>query len=61
VGADESPGFLSQTEIYTKHLKAHGVPVIEVPLPGHDHFSAWNEVMDPSRPLTKAVLKMMGL
>jgi arylformamidase len=61
VGAEESPGFLSQTEIYTKHLKAHGVPVIEVPLPGHDHFSAWNEVMDPSRPLTKAVLKMMGL
>lgn len=61
VGADESPGFLSQTEIYTKHLKASGVPVTEVPLPGHDHFSAWNEVMDPSRPLTKAVLKMMGL
>ncbi len=60
VGSAESPGFLSQTEVYTKHLKAKGVPVIEVDLPGMDHFAAWNEVMDAKTPLFKAVTKMMG-
>jgi arylformamidase len=61
VGGAEPIGFQSQTEIYKKHLKAKGVPVIEVDLPGMDHFAAWNEVMDPKTPLTKAVLKLMGL
>ena len=61
VGGAEPQGFLSQTAVYTAHLKAKGVPVIEVDLPGLDHFAAWNAVMDAERPLTKAVLKLMGL
>jgi arylformamidase len=61
VGGAESAGFLSQTQVYKAHLKANKVPVIEVDLPGMDHFAAWNEVMDAKTPLTKAVLKLMGL
>ena len=61
VGGAEAVGFLTQTAAYKAYLKAKGVPVIEVDLPGMDHFAAWNEVMDPATPMTKAVLKMMGL
>ena len=61
VGGAEAAGFLSQTEAYKAYLKAKGLPVTVVDLPGMDHFAAWNEIMDAKTPLAKAVLKMMGL
>ena len=61
VGGGEVPGFLTQSAAYVEYLRSKGQPVELVDLPGLDHFAAWNEVMDPKRPLTKAVLKMMGL
>lgn len=61
VGGAEAAGFLSQNAAYTAYLKAKGLPVTVVDLPGMDHFAAWNEIMDAKTPLAKAVLKMMGL
>ncbi len=61
VGGAEPEGFLSQTRAYKAMLESKGVPVTSVDLPGLDHFAAWNEIMNPSAPLTKAVLKQMGL
>lgn len=61
VGGAEPAGFLSQTAAYKAHLKANGLPVIEVDLPGMDHFVAWNEVMNAKTPLARAVLALMGL
>ena len=61
VGGAEAVGFLTQTAAYQAYLKAKGVPVTAVDLPGMDHFAAWNEIMDAKTPLAKAVFKMMGL
>jgi arylformamidase len=61
VGSSEPEGFLSQTRAYRAMLEARGVPVTTVDLPGMDHFAAWNEIMNPQAPLTRAVLAQMGL
>jgi arylformamidase len=61
VGGAEPEGFSAQTRAYKAMLEAKGVPVTQVELPGLDHFAAWNEIMNPAAPLTRAVLKQMGL
>jgi arylformamidase len=61
VGGSEPEGFVSQTRAYRAMLQARGVPVTTVDLPGMDHFAAWNEIMNPEAPLTRAVLAQMGL
>ncbi|MGH7004635.1 MAG: alpha/beta hydrolase [Alphaproteobacteria bacterium] len=61
VGGAEVPGFLSNSAAYAAYMKSKGQPVEIVDLPGMDHFGAWNEIMNPRAPLTKAVMKMMGL
>ena len=61
VGGAEVPGFLTNSAAYVEYRKSKGLPTEVVDLPGLDHFAAFNEIMDPKRPLTKAVLKMMGL
>lgn len=61
VGGGETVGFLTQTAAYKAHLEQNGNPVTEIPLPGMDHFGAWDEVMDAKTPLGAAVIKQMGL
>ncbi len=61
VGGGEPDGFLSQTRAYKAMLEAKGIAVTVVDLPGLDHFAAFNEIMNPDAPLTKAVLRMMGI
>jgi arylformamidase len=61
VGGNEPAGFLAQTQAYRAKLQSLGVPVSQVEAPGHDHFSVWNEIMQPDSALTRATLAMMGL
>jgi arylformamidase len=61
VGGADVPGFVSQTAAYVAYMRAKGQPIETIDLPGLDHVSAWNEIMKPERPLTRAVLRMMGL
>jgi len=60
-GDADPVGFHEQGRAYIEALTGHGVPVSHVPLPGLDHFATCAELMDPTRPLTKAVLAQMGL
>jgi arylformamidase len=60
-GGNDPIGFHEQSQAYMKALKAHGVQVTYVELPGLDHFAVGNQFMDARSPLTRAILAQMGL
>ncbi len=60
-GGDEPEGFAHQTALYKAALEKAGNPVEQVDMPGFDHFAVCNQIMKDDSPLTKAVLRQMGL
>ena len=60
-GGTDPEMFHIQGKEYIAALKAHGVPVTYVDMPGFDHFAVGNQIMKKDSPMTRAVLKQMGL
>ena len=58
VGADESDAFHHQQDVMVSQWRARGLPVSEVPLPGRNHFTALDALVEPNHPLH---LAMRGL
>jgi arylformamidase len=53
--------WLEQTYEYSQHLRRHGLdPEVHI-LPGHNHFTVMDEMLEPERPIAKAVLDRAGL
>lgn len=52
--------WLEQTYEYSQHLRRHGLdPEVHI-LPGHHHFSIMDEMLEPDRPISRAVLQRLG-
>jgi len=52
--------WLEQTYEYSQHLRRHGRdPEVHV-IPGHHHFSIMDEMLEPDRPIARAVLERCG-
>ncbi len=52
--------WLEQTYEYSQHLRRHGRdPEVHV-LPGHHHFSVMDEMLEPDRPIARAVIERCG-
>jgi arylformamidase len=60
-GASETEEFKRQSEAYAAACAALGCPVEIVMEPGSNHFDLPMRLMDPAAPLTRAVLRAMGL
>ncbi|MBT5416028.1 MAG: alpha/beta hydrolase [Rhodospirillaceae bacterium] len=55
VGGKESDEYHRQQDAYGEHLTAEGVPVAQLDLAGHDHFSILQALSAPDGPLFAAV------
>jgi len=60
VGAAELPELVRQSTEYAQHLRAHGCPVEEVPLPGDDHFTVLERLAARDGALCDAVVRLAG-
>jgi len=59
VGAEETPAWIEQTELYAAHLRRHGLdPVVSV-LPGEHHASITDQFADRNSPIVRAVLELV--
>lgn len=58
VGAAELPELVRQSREYAAVLAARGLPVEEMVLPGHDHFSILDELANPEGKLCEALTTM---
>lgn len=61
VGEKEGAEYHRQVEALVHPWRAHGVPLEVMDLAGHDHFSIMASVADRAAPLTRAILRQMGL
>lgn len=59
-GGDESPEFLRQMKLLRKSWGASAVPVWEA-VPGTNHFTVLDALLEPNHRLNKLVLSMLGL
>ena len=60
-GAGELGEFTRQSRDFAADWTAKGAPVEHFELPGADHFTIVDGMASPDDPLTKAILKQMGL
>jgi arylformamidase len=61
VGGDEGVEYHRQTDAQAAAWRARGVDVEVLDLTGHHHFSIVAELERPDAPLTRAILRQMGL
>ena len=61
VGGAEPRLWIRMSEDYAALCRAHGLECEYLELPGHDHFDASRAIGDPQSPLSRAMLRMMGL
>jgi arylformamidase len=61
VGGDEGPEYLRQSEALAAAWRGHGVAVEVVVLPGQNHFSMVDQLIDPQADLSRLILRQMGL
>jgi arylformamidase len=61
VGGDEPQGWQSMSEDYFHHCKRHGVDAEYLVEPGANHYTMSEHLLDESRPLTQAMLRLMGI
>jgi arylformamidase len=61
VGADEPQGWQQMSEAYFEFCKRSGMPVEYLVEPGANHYTMSEHLLDDSRPLTRAMIKQMGL
>jgi arylformamidase len=58
VGGAEPPLWQRQSELYARHLRAHGLsPTFEV-VAGANHFSILDHYLDPASPILRALLAL---
>lgn len=60
VGAAELPELVRQSADYSAALRARGLPIRYLPLPGHDHFTILDELANPEGALCAAMLDLLG-
>jgi arylformamidase len=60
VGAAELPELVRQSREYAAVLAARSLPVEEMVLPGHDHFSILDELANPEGKLCNALTAMLS-
>ena len=61
VGGKESEEYHRQQSDYVAAWRAKRLSVVEVPMPGHDHFTIVSALADPKGPLGRDQLDLMGL
>jgi arylformamidase len=61
VGALEGPEYHRQVDALVSAWRPRGVPLETHDLPGHDHFSIMACAADPAAPLTRLLLRQLGL
>jgi arylformamidase len=59
-GADEPPGFAEQQRWLVAAAVRHGVPVTDLVVPGRNHFDLPLGLGDPTDPLGRALLALLG-
>ena len=60
-GGDEGPEYHRQTGEMAAAWRARGVPVQDLDMTGHNHFSIVAELESPFSPLARAIQSQMGL
>ena len=60
-GDIESDEYARQAEAMEEVWRALGYPHEHVKLPGHNHFTMAHQLKEPDSPLTRALLRQMGL
>ena len=61
VGAAEPKGWQRISEDYFQYCKQHGMPVEYLVEPDANHYTMSEHLLDDARPLTRAMIGMMGL
>lgn len=61
VGADEPKGWQQMSEDYFNYCKEKGMNVEYLIEPGANHYTMTEHLLDDSRPLTQAMIKLIGL
>lgn len=61
VGGDEGPEYLRQSEALAAAWRGRGVDVDVVVLPGQNHFTIVDQLIDPQADLSRLILRQMGL
>jgi arylformamidase len=61
VGGDEPQGWQSMSADYFHYCKRHGVDAEYLLEPGANHYTMSEHLLDESRPLTKAMLRLMRI
>ena len=61
VGGAEPRLWIEMSKNYAALCREHGLECEYMELPGHDHFDISRAVGDPNSPLSRAMLRMMGL
>lgn len=61
LGALEGPEYHRQTDDLARAWRGHRVPVEVMDMAEHHHFSIVAELVDPASPLSRALLRQMGL
>ena len=61
VGGAEPRLWIEMSKDYAALCREHGLECEYMELPGHDHFDISRAVGDPNSPLSRAMLRMMGL
>ena len=61
VGGAEPRLWIKMSEDYAALCREHGIECEYLEMPGHDHFDISRAVGDPESPLSRAMLRMMGL
>jgi len=61
VGAAEPKGWQQISEDYIQYCKQHGMPVEYLVEPEANHYTMSEHLLDDARPLTRAMIKLMGL
>jgi arylformamidase len=61
VGGAEPKGWQQMSEDYFNYCKQHGIPVEYLIEPDANHYTMSEHLLDDARPLTRAMIKQMGL
>jgi arylformamidase len=61
VGGAEPKGWQQMSEDYFNYCKQHGMPVEYLIEPDANHYTMSEHLLDDSRPITRAMIKQMGL
>lgn len=61
VGAEEPRGWQQMSQDYFDYCKRHGMKVEYLLEPGANHYTMTEHLLDDSRPLTQAMIRLLGL